>query len=97
MKLVRVGSLEAKASGVVPTSGLTAATAPMSSPRVGCTATSTAGFRRLAREISLLMGYELTRDLPLETKERRLAGFLMRKGDSSSIVFAAIRKAKSQE
>jgi uracil phosphoribosyltransferase len=29
--------------------------------------TSTAGFRRLAREIALLMGYELTRDLPLET------------------------------
>jgi uracil phosphoribosyltransferase len=30
-------------------------------------ATSTAEFRRLAREISLLMAYELTRDLPLET------------------------------
>jgi uracil phosphoribosyltransferase len=29
--------------------------------------TSTAGFRRLSREIALLMGYELTRDLPLET------------------------------
>lgn len=29
--------------------------------------TSTNGFRRLAREIALLMGYELTRDLPLET------------------------------
>ncbi len=29
-------------------------------------ATSTAEFRRLAREISLLMAYELTRDLPLE-------------------------------
>jgi uracil phosphoribosyltransferase len=28
--------------------------------------TSTIGFRRLAREISLLMGYEVTRDLPLE-------------------------------
>jgi uracil phosphoribosyltransferase len=32
-------------------------------------ATSTAEFRRLAREISLLMAYELTRDLPLETVE----------------------------
>jgi len=30
-------------------------------------ATSTGEFRRLAREISLLMGYELTRDLKLET------------------------------
>jgi len=29
--------------------------------------TSTAQFRRLAREISMLMAYELTRDLPLET------------------------------
>jgi len=28
--------------------------------------TSTAGFRRIAREISLLMAYEVTRDLPLE-------------------------------
>ena len=28
--------------------------------------TSTAGFRRLAREISLLMGYEVTRGLPVE-------------------------------
>ena len=31
--------------------------------------TSTAGFRRIAREISLLMAYEVTRDLPLETIE----------------------------
>ncbi len=31
--------------------------------------TSTAGFRRLAREISLLMAYEATRDLPLEEVE----------------------------
>ena len=29
--------------------------------------TSTGEFRRLAREISLLMAYELTRDLPIET------------------------------
>ena len=29
--------------------------------------TSTAQFRQLAREISMLMAYELTRDLPLET------------------------------
>ncbi|MDE5067554.1 hypothetical protein OZD63_05790, partial [Wolbachia endosymbiont of Drosophila leontia] len=28
--------------------------------------TSTAGFRRLVRELSLLMCYEATRDLPLE-------------------------------
>lgn len=31
--------------------------------------TSTAGFRRLTREISLLMAYEATRELPLETVE----------------------------
>ncbi len=31
--------------------------------------TSTAGFRRIARELSLLMAYEVTRDLPLETVE----------------------------
>ncbi len=46
--------------------------------------TSTAGFRRLLREISLLLGYEVTRDLelttttietPLETMEaRRISG-----------------------
>ncbi len=30
---------------------------------------STAGFRRLLREISLLMAYEVTRDLPLTTEE----------------------------
>lgn len=28
--------------------------------------TSTGGFRRLAREVGLLLGYEVTRDLPLE-------------------------------
>jgi uracil phosphoribosyltransferase len=32
-------------------------------------ATSTAGFRRIAREISLLMCYEVTRDLPLHDVE----------------------------
>lgn len=32
-------------------------------------ATSSADFRRLLREISVLMGYEVTRDLPLETTE----------------------------
>ncbi len=31
--------------------------------------TSTIGFRRIAREISLLMAYEVTRDLPLEMVE----------------------------
>ncbi len=31
--------------------------------------TSTLGFRRIAGEIALLMAYELTRDLPLETVE----------------------------
>jgi uracil phosphoribosyltransferase len=30
--------------------------------------TATGEFRRLAREISLLMAYEVTRDLPLETR-----------------------------
>ncbi|WP_424931390.1 uracil phosphoribosyltransferase [Amaricoccus macauensis] len=33
--------------------------------------TSTAGFRRLLREISLLLAYEVTRDLPLETRKIR--------------------------
>ena len=33
------------------------------------TKTATADFRRLAREISLLLGYEITRNLPLETVE----------------------------
>ena len=31
--------------------------------------TSTAGFRRLLREISLLLGYEVTRNLELTTME----------------------------
>ncbi|TIT36489.1 MAG: uracil phosphoribosyltransferase, partial [Mesorhizobium sp.] len=31
--------------------------------------TSTAGFRRLLREISLLLGYEVTRNLELTTTE----------------------------
>lgn len=49
--------------------------------------TPTAQFRQLAREISLLMGYEVTRPLPLETVEidtplarteaRRLAGKIL--------------------
>ena len=30
--------------------------------------TSTANFRRLLREVALLIGYEITRDLPLETR-----------------------------
>ncbi|MCB2027097.1 MAG: uracil phosphoribosyltransferase, partial [Ottowia sp.] len=29
--------------------------------------TATADFRRLVREVALLLGYEITRDLPLET------------------------------
>ena len=33
--------------------------------------TSTAGFRRLLREISLLLAYEVTRDLPLTTTHHR--------------------------
>ena len=37
--------------------------------RLRQSATSTAGFRRLARELSLLMCYEATRDLPLEEVE----------------------------
>jgi uracil phosphoribosyltransferase len=44
--------------------------------------TSTAGFRRLMREISLLMAYEATRDLPLEMVEietplERMQGHLL--------------------
>ena len=31
--------------------------------------TSTGSFRRLLREIALLMGYEVTRDLPVEMRE----------------------------
>ncbi|MEQ8710560.1 MAG: uracil phosphoribosyltransferase [Rhodospirillales bacterium] len=33
------------------------------------TGTSTGSFRRLLREIALLMGYEVTRDLPVEMRE----------------------------
>ena len=33
--------------------------------------TSTAGFRQLLREISLLLAYEVTRDLPMTTRRSR--------------------------
>ena len=51
--------------------------------------------RELAEELAIKRWRSMG-ELPTETKERRLAGFLMRKGYASSIVFAAIRKAKTQ-
>ncbi|WP_428393285.1 uracil phosphoribosyltransferase [Lichenicoccus sp.] len=57
--------------------------------------TSTAGFRRLAREISLLMAYEATRDLPLEpvtidTPLERMTGYLL---SGKKLCFVSILRA----
>lgn len=57
--------------------------------------TSTAEFRRLLREISLLLGYEVTRDLPLEPVEidtpvARTTGALL---SGKKLVFAPILRA----
>ena len=57
--------------------------------------TSTAGFRRLAREISLLMAYEATRDLPLEEVEietplERTTGHLL---SGKKLCFVSILRA----
>ena len=57
--------------------------------------TSTAGFRRLLREIALLLGYEVTRDLRLTTIDDRDAADEMEaptlKG--KKLVFASILRA----
>ncbi|WP_428374857.1 uracil phosphoribosyltransferase [Lichenicoccus sp.] len=57
--------------------------------------TSTAGFRRLTREISLLMAYEATRDLPLEAVEietplERTTGHLL---SGKKLCFVSILRA----
>ena len=57
--------------------------------------TSTAGFRRLAREISLLIAYEATRDLPLEpvtidTPLERMTGHLL---SGKKLCFVSILRA----
>ena len=46
--------------------------------------TSTAGFRRLLREISLLLGYEVTRNLELTTKTSGTSASLMTGSKSCS-------------
>ena len=63
--------------------------------RMRAKSTSTAGFRRLAREISLLMAYEATRDLPLEpvmidTPFERMTGHLL---SGKKLCFVSILRA----
>ena len=63
--------------------------------RLRQSSTSTAGFRRLAREISLLMAYEATRDLPLEEVEietplERTTGYLL---SGKKLCFVSILRA----
>ncbi len=57
--------------------------------------TSTAGFRRLLREISLLLTYEVTRDLELTTKkiETPLAEMEAPTLEGKKLVFASILRA----
>jgi uracil phosphoribosyltransferase len=57
--------------------------------------TSTAGFRRLLREISLLMGYEVTRDLELTTTEIETPLQPMNAPtlDGKKLVFASVLRA----
>ncbi len=57
--------------------------------------TSTAGFRRLLSEISLLMGYEVTRDLPLtyETIQTPLAQMQAPVLDGKKVALVAILRA----
>ena len=57
--------------------------------------TSTAGFRRLLGEISLLLGYEITRDLPLtrQTIETPLATFDAPVLDGKKVVLVPILRA----
>nr|WP_321985554.1 uracil phosphoribosyltransferase [uncultured Lichenicoccus sp.] len=63
--------------------------------RLRQSSTSTAGFRRLTREISLLMAYEATRDLPLEEVEietplERASGHLL---SGKKLCFVSILRA----
>jgi uracil phosphoribosyltransferase len=57
--------------------------------------TSTAGFRRLLREISLLLGYEVTRDLELTTKtiETPLQTMEAPTLEGKKLVFASVLRA----
>ncbi|TAM97989.1 MAG: uracil phosphoribosyltransferase [Rhizobiaceae bacterium] len=57
--------------------------------------TSTAGFRRLLREISLLLGYEVTRDLELTTKtiETPLTEMQAPTLEGKKLVFASVLRA----
>ena len=58
-------------------------------------ATSTAGFRRLLREISLLLGYEVTRDLELTTTtiETPLQEMEAPTLEGKKLVFASVLRA----
>jgi uracil phosphoribosyltransferase len=58
-------------------------------------ATSTAGFRRLLREISLLLGYEVTRDLELTTTtiETPLQTMEAPTLEGKKLVFASVLRA----
>jgi len=57
--------------------------------------TSTAGFRRLLREISLLLGYEVTRNLELTTKkiETPLQEMDAPTLEGKKLVFASVLRA----
>ncbi|MFZ1775224.1 MAG: uracil phosphoribosyltransferase [Rhizobiaceae bacterium] len=57
--------------------------------------TSTAGFRRLLREISLLLGYEVTRNLELTTKtiQTPLVEMQAPTLDGKKLVFASVLRA----
>jgi uracil phosphoribosyltransferase len=57
--------------------------------------TSTAGFRRLLREISLLLGYEVTRDLELTTKtiETPMQPMVAPVLEGKKLVFASVLRA----
>ena len=57
--------------------------------------TSTAGFRRLLREISLLLGYEVTRDLELTTKtiETPMQTMVAPTLEGKKLVFASVLRA----
>ena len=57
--------------------------------------TSTAGFRRLLREISLLLGYEVTRDLELTTKtiETPMQTMQAPTLEGKKLVFASVLRA----
>jgi uracil phosphoribosyltransferase len=57
--------------------------------------TSTAGFRRLLREISLLLGYEVTRDLDLTTRKIETPMTTMEAPtlEGKKLVFASVLRA----